>query len=54
MIALLRHHVKANDETLNYANAVKAFLETKTLSDSKRAMLMGGACTKAYGWSPKK
>jgi hypothetical protein len=21
---------------------------------SERAMLMGGACAKAYGWSPKK
>ena len=25
-----------------------------TLSDSERAMLMGGACAKAYGWSPKR
>ena len=24
------------------------------LSDTERAMLMGGACAKAYGWSPKK
>jgi len=24
------------------------------LSDSERAMLMGGACAKAYGWSPKR
>lgn len=39
---------------VNYENAVKPFLETKTLSDSERTMLMGGACTKAYGWSPKK
>ncbi len=39
---------------VNYENAVKPFLETKTLSDSERAMLMGGACTKAYGWSPKR
>ena len=37
---------------VNYENAVKPFLETKTLSDSERAMLMGGACAKAYGWSP--
>jgi len=22
--------------------------------DTERAMLMGGACAKAYGWSPKK
>lgn len=39
---------------VNYENAVKPFLETKTLSDSERAMLMGGACAKAYGWSPKR
>ena len=39
---------------VNYEQAVKAFLETKRLSDSERAMLMGGACAKAYGWSPKK
>ena len=37
---------------VNYENAVKPFLETKRLSDSERAMLMGGACAKAYGWSP--
>jgi hypothetical protein len=29
-------------------------LRTDRLSDSERAMLMGGACAKAYGWSPKK
>jgi L-fuconolactonase len=39
---------------VNYEQAVKPFLETKRLSDSERAMLMGGACAKAYGWSPKK
>jgi len=39
---------------VNYENAVRPFVETKTLSDSERAMLMGGACAKAYGWSPKK
>ena len=39
---------------VNYENAVKPFLDTKTLSDSERAMLMGGACAKAYGWSPKR
>jgi len=38
---------------VNYEQAVKPFLETKRLSDSERAMLMGGACAKAYGWSPK-
>ena len=39
---------------VNYEQAVKPFLETKHLSSSERAMLMGGACAKAYGWSPKK
>jgi len=39
---------------VNYEQAVKPFLETDRLSDSERAMLMGGACAKAYGWSPKK
>ena len=33
--------------------AVEPFLKTDRLSDSERAMLMGGACAKAYGWSPK-
>jgi L-fuconolactonase len=39
---------------VNYENAVKPFLETDRLSAAERAMLMGGACAKAYGWSPKK
>ena len=39
---------------VNYENAVKPFVETKRLSARERAMLMGGACAKAYGWSPKK
>ncbi len=39
---------------VNYEQAVKPFLETKRLSDSERAMLMGGACAKAYRWTPKK
>jgi L-fuconolactonase len=39
---------------VNYEQAVKPFLETDRLSDSERAMLMGGACAKAYDWSPKK
>jgi predicted TIM-barrel fold metal-dependent hydrolase len=38
---------------VNYEQAVKPFLETKRLSESERAMLMGGACAKAYGWQPK-
>ncbi|HKZ05170.1 MAG TPA: hypothetical protein VJU81_06835 [Methylomirabilota bacterium] len=28
--------------------------ETDRLSASERALLMGGACAKAYGWSPRK
>jgi L-fuconolactonase len=39
---------------VNYEQAVKPFLETKRLSASERAMLMGGACAKAYGWSPSR
>jgi len=38
---------------VNYEQAVEPFLRTDRLSDSERAMLMGGACAKAYGWSPK-
>ena len=39
---------------VNYEQAVEPFLKTNRLSDSERAMLMGGATAKAYGWSPKK
>ncbi|MDH5534425.1 MAG: amidohydrolase [Betaproteobacteria bacterium] len=39
---------------VNYEQAVEPFRKTDRLSDSERAMLMGGACAKAYGWSPKK
>jgi predicted TIM-barrel fold metal-dependent hydrolase len=39
---------------VNYEQAVEPFLKTDKLSDSERAMLMGGASAKAYGWSPKK
>jgi L-fuconolactonase len=39
---------------VNYEQAVEPFRITDRLSDSERAMLMGGACAKAYGWSPKK
>jgi predicted TIM-barrel fold metal-dependent hydrolase len=39
---------------VNYEQAVKPFVETKRLSDAERAMLMGGACAKAYRWTPKK
>jgi len=39
---------------VNYEQAVEPFLRTDRLSSSERAMLMGGACAKAYGWSPKR
>ena len=39
---------------VNYEQAVRPFVETKRLSDSERAMLMGGACAKAYRWEPKR
>ncbi len=39
---------------VNYEQAVEPFLRTDHLSESERAMLMGGACAKAYRWSPKK
>src|SRR5919109_573809 len=37
---------------VNYEQAVEPFRLTDRLSDSERAMLMGDACAKAYGWSP--
>jgi predicted TIM-barrel fold metal-dependent hydrolase len=39
---------------LNYKEGVDPFLLTDKLSDSERAMLMGGATAKTYGWTPKK
>jgi predicted TIM-barrel fold metal-dependent hydrolase len=39
---------------VNFEQAVEPFRLTNRLSESERAMLMGGACAKAYGWSPKK
>lgn len=39
---------------VNYEQGVRPFVETKRLSASERAMLMGGACAKAYRWEPKK
>jgi predicted TIM-barrel fold metal-dependent hydrolase len=39
---------------VNYEQAVEPFLKTDRLSESERAMLMGGACAKAYRWTPKK
>ena len=39
---------------VQYQPAVDAFRQTKRISESERAMLMGGACAKAYRWSPTK
>jgi L-fuconolactonase len=38
---------------VSYAQGVEPFLRTDRLTDDERAMLMGGACAKAYGWSPR-
>lgn len=37
---------------VNFEQAVEPFRLTDRLSDSERAMLMGGACAKAYNWAP--
>jgi len=37
---------------LNYEQGVTPFVETDRLTADERAMLMGGACAKAYNWSP--
>ncbi len=39
---------------VNYEQAVEPFLRTDRLNEAERAMLMGGACARAYGWSPRK
>jgi L-fuconolactonase len=39
---------------VNYEQGVEPFRKTDRLSSSEREMLMGGACAKAYRWSPKK
>ena len=41
-------------ELVNYEQGVKPFKMTDRLSESERAMLMGGACAKVYGWGPKR
>jgi L-fuconolactonase len=38
---------------VNYERAIEPFLSNDRLSNGERAMLMGGACAKAYGRSPK-
>ncbi|MBX3650067.1 MAG: amidohydrolase family protein [Burkholderiales bacterium] len=37
---------------VNYEQAVEPFRLTDRISASERAMLMGGACAKVYGWKP--
>lgn len=37
---------------VDYEQAVECFRTTSRISSAERAMLMGGACAKAYGWSP--
>ena len=39
---------------VNYEDAVTPFRLTDRVSESERAMLMGGACAKAYRWAPTK
>jgi len=39
---------------VNYEHAVEPFRLTDRLTADERSMLMGGACTRAYGWSPNK
>jgi hypothetical protein len=39
---------------VNFEQAVEPFLNTDRLTDTERAMLMGAATAKAYGWSPRK
>jgi L-fuconolactonase len=39
---------------VNYEQAVEPFRTTERLSAAERALLMGGACAKVYGWAPKK
>jgi hypothetical protein len=43
-----------NKAVPSYEQAVEPFVKTGRLGDTERAMLMGGTCAKAYGWSPKK
>ena len=38
---------------VNFEQAVEPFRLTERLTESERAMLMGGACAKAYGWAPE-
>ena len=37
---------------VNYEQAVEPFRLTDRLNESERAILMGGACARVYGWEP--
>lgn len=39
---------------INYRQGVEPFVKTDRLTEAERATLMGGACAKFYGWSPRK
>ena len=39
---------------VSYEQGVEPFRNASRLSESERAMLMGGACAKAYRWEPKR
>jgi L-fuconolactonase len=39
---------------VNYEQGVEPFRTTSRLTESERAMLMGGACAKAYRWKPNR
>jgi len=41
-------------DRLSYEQGVEAFRSAPLLSESDRAMLMGGATARTYGWSPTK
>jgi predicted TIM-barrel fold metal-dependent hydrolase len=41
-------------EVVNFGQAVEPFRLTDRITASERAMLMGGACARVYGWSPKR
>ncbi len=37
---------------LTYEQGVEPFRQTDRLTEDEKAMLMGGACARAYGWAP--
>lgn len=39
---------------VGYEQAVEAFRASGRLSENERAMLMGGACARVYGWAPRR